>query len=62
MRFMAARHRKEDQWKAAKKRGRLNDEEVPMAKELGIGPRSLIKNIPLILEHAFLANGLGRRY
>jgi hypothetical protein len=43
---MAARHQKEDQWKAAKKRCRLNDEEVRMAKELGIGPRSLIKNIP----------------
>jgi hypothetical protein len=43
---MAARHQKENEWKAAKKRCRLNDEEVSMAKELGIGPRSLIKNIP----------------
>jgi hypothetical protein len=43
---MAARHQRENEWKAAKKRCRLNDEEVRMAKELDIGPRSLIKNIP----------------
>jgi hypothetical protein len=43
---MAARHQRENEWKAAKKRCRLNDEEVRMAKELGIGPSSLIKNIP----------------
>jgi hypothetical protein len=43
---MAARHQKEGQWNAAKKRCRLNDEEVQMAKQLGIGPRTLIKNIP----------------
>jgi hypothetical protein len=43
---MAARHQRENEWKAAKKRCRLNDEEVRMAKELGIGPRRLIKNIP----------------
>src|SRR4051794_35821130 len=43
---MATRHQKENEWKAAKKRCRLNDEEMRMAKELGIGPRSLIKNIP----------------
>jgi hypothetical protein len=43
---MAARHQRENEWKAAKKRCRLNDEEVRMAKELGIGPPSLIKNIP----------------
>jgi hypothetical protein len=43
---MAARHQKECQWNAAKKRCRFNDEEVQMAKQLGIGPRTLIKNIP----------------
>ena len=43
---MAARHQKEAQWNDAKKRCRLNDEEVQMAKQLGRGPRSLIKNIP----------------
>ncbi|MEY2606383.1 MAG: hypothetical protein QOH31_4205 [Verrucomicrobiota bacterium] len=42
---MAARHQKEGQWNAAKKRCRLNDEDVQMAKQLGIGPRTLIKNI-----------------
>ena len=43
---MAARHQKEKEWKTVKKRCLLNDEEVNMAKELGISPRSLIKNIP----------------
>jgi hypothetical protein len=43
---MAARHQKENEWKTVKKRCRLNDKEVNMAKELGISPRSLIKNIP----------------
>jgi hypothetical protein len=43
---MATRRQKEEEWLAAKKRCRLDDEEVRMAKELGIGPRSLIKNIP----------------
>jgi hypothetical protein len=43
---MATRHKRENEWKEAKKRCRLNDEEIRMAKELGIGPRSLIKNIP----------------
>ncbi|GEM_PF-982041 len=35
-----------DEWQDAKRRCRLSDEEVSMAKELGLGPRSLIKNIP----------------
>jgi hypothetical protein len=39
-------HRNEEEWKEAEKRCRLNDEEVRMAKELGINARSLIKNIP----------------
>ena len=35
-----------DDWSEAKRRCRISDEEVRMAKELGISPRSLIKNIP----------------
>ena len=37
---------KDDAWKEAKRRCRLNDEEIRMAKELGFQPKSLIKNIP----------------
>ena len=33
-------------WVEAQRRCPLSDEAVRMAKELGIGPRSLIKNIP----------------
>ena len=33
-------------WAEAQRRCRLSDEAVGMAKELSIGPRSLIKNIP----------------
>lgn len=33
-------------WTQAQRRCRLSDEAVRMAKELGFGPRSLIKNIP----------------
>ena len=33
-------------WSQAQRRCRLSDEAVRMARELGIGPRSLIKNIP----------------
>ncbi|MCC6630101.1 MAG: hypothetical protein IT340_22200 [Chloroflexi bacterium] len=33
-------------WAEAQRRCRLSDEAVRMAKELGSGPRSLIKNIP----------------
>ena len=33
-------------WAEAQRRCHLSDEAVRMAKELGIGPRSLIKNIP----------------
>ena len=36
----------EDAWREAKRRCRLTDEEVTMAKELGFQPKSLIKNIP----------------
>ena len=34
------------EWAEAKKRCRLSDEALRMAKELGVGPRALIKNIP----------------
>ena len=33
-------------WAVAQRRRRLSDDAVRKAKELGIGPRSLIKNIP----------------
>lgn len=33
-------------WQEAKKKCRLNLEEVKIAKELGLNPKSLIKNIP----------------
>ena len=33
-------------WVEAKKRCRLNQEDIRMAKEMGLAPRSLIKNIP----------------
>src|SRR5438477_12877440 len=38
--------RKDDGWKEAKRRCRLNEEDIRMAKELGFQPRSLIKSIP----------------
>lgn len=37
---------KPEQWDEAKRRCRLSDDEIRMAKELGMQPRSLIKNIP----------------
>jgi len=33
-------------WADAKKKCRLNMEEIELAKKLGLNPRSLIKNIP----------------
>ncbi|HZG77583.1 MAG TPA: hypothetical protein VEZ72_17150 [Paenibacillus sp.] len=38
--------KREQQWKEAKSRCRLSDEAVRMAKEMGLNPLSLIKNIP----------------
>jgi len=32
-------------WKEAKKRCRLNEADIQMAKELGLTPKSLLKNI-----------------
>jgi hypothetical protein len=37
---------RDDEWRKAKEQCRLSDEEVRMARELGMGPRGLIKNIP----------------
>jgi hypothetical protein len=36
----------QQRWAAAQRRCRLSDEAVRMAKELGLSPRSLLKNIP----------------
>ena len=36
----------EQQWLEAKKRCRLDDEDIARAERLGLNPRSLIKNIP----------------
>lgn len=33
-------------WVEAKKKCKLNAEEIQMAKEMGLNPKSLIKNIP----------------
>lgn len=37
---------KEKAWKEAKIRCRLNDDEIQLAKQLGMSPKSLLKNIP----------------
>jgi hypothetical protein len=36
----------EEEWKKAKKLCRLSNDDIRMARELGMGPRGLIKNIP----------------
>ncbi len=38
--------RREAEWAEAQRRCRLNAETLRMAKELGLNPQSLIKNIP----------------
>lgn len=43
---MANTSKKEQLWAEAKVRCRLNDQEIKMAKEMGLNPLSLIKNIP----------------
>ena len=40
------KNKRNTEWKEAKKRCRLNAETVQMAKNLGLNPKSLIKNIP----------------
>lgn len=36
----------EQQWQEAKHKCRLNNDDIDLAKRLGLNPRSLIKNIP----------------
>jgi hypothetical protein len=36
----------EAQWQEAKKKCRLNAEDIALAKQLGLNPKSLVKNIP----------------
>jgi len=43
---VANNNKKQNEWAEAKKKCRLNVETVRMAKEMGLNPRSLIKNIP----------------
>lgn len=43
---MASKLQKEQAWKEAKKRCCLNEEDIKLAKQLGMSPKSLIKNIP----------------
>ena len=43
---MASNNQKDIEWTEVKKKCRLNEETVKMAKEMGFNPRSLIKNIP----------------
>lgn len=38
--------KKDAEWAEAKKKCRLNEETIKMAKEMGLNPRDLIKNIP----------------
>ena len=41
-----ATNKKAAEWEDAKKKCKLNAEILRMAKEMGLNPRSLIKNIP----------------
>ena len=43
---MANQDKKNERWKEAQVRCRLSEEAVKMAKEMGLNPLSLIKNIP----------------
>ncbi|HZK84676.1 MAG TPA: hypothetical protein VFC58_08380 [Desulfosporosinus sp.] len=43
---MASNMKKDVKWAEAKKKCKLNEETVKMAREMGLNPRSLIKNIP----------------
>ncbi len=43
---MSKNSNKEELWSEAKKKCRLNTEDIKMAKEMGLNPKSLIKNIP----------------
>ena len=41
-----ANKKREEEWKEVKKKCKVGDETIRMAKELGINPRTMIKNIP----------------
>ena len=43
---MANKDKKEQLWEEAKTKCRLSNEAISMAKEMGLNPLSLIKNIP----------------
>jgi len=43
---MANNNKKQAQWAEAKKKCRLNEETIRLAKEMGLNPINLIKNIP----------------
>ncbi len=43
---MASNIKKDGEWAEANKKCRLNDETLKMVREMGLNPRSLIKNIP----------------
>lgn len=43
---MTSNNKKVAEWVEAKKKCCLNEETVKIAKEMGLNPRSLIKNIP----------------
>jgi len=41
-----ANKKREDEWKEVKKKCKVGDETIRMAKELGTNPMTMIKNIP----------------
>ena len=41
-----ANKKKTEEWEYVKKKCRLNDKTISMAKELGINPRTILKNMP----------------
>jgi len=41
-----ANKKREEEWKEVKKKCKVGDETIRMAKEMGINPRTMIKNIP----------------
>jgi len=43
---MGKNKKKDELWKEAYKKCRLSTKHIQMAKELGLNPKSLIKNIP----------------
>lgn len=43
---MMGKNKNKSTWEVAKKRCRLNQQDIQMAKELGMTPKSLLKNIP----------------